>query len=229
MSDPKHKIDENDLIPVDEAGSLLLNPTLHGKLIDIQQNLQVQKLKNNDFAGFMYRSIEDIETAVKPFLLKHKLTLIFNNKMIEVGGRVYVESTAQLSDGISERTATAYAQEAPEPKKKTDHAQLTGGVSSYADKYAAQKLFLIDDGKSDPDNAHVPDATVDGIAALTKAKSKLYSAFKKLDITDSQDMMTRIEQIIGKDSVDTLDEASKILKALEDEASLKDEMESKKS
>lgn len=192
--------------------------------MDIQQNLKVEKLKSNDFAGFMYRSIEDIENAVKPFLKQHELVMYFSNRMIEVGGRVYVESTAHIVDmENNEITNTACAQEAPEPKKKTDHAQLTGGVSSYADKYAAQKLFLIDDGKGDPDNQHVPDATVQGLEALTKAKERLFSSFHKAGIEDSEEMMHRIETTTGKNSVETIDDAERVIKVLEDEMSLKNE------
>lgn len=121
--------------------------TLHEKLLDIQQRLKVPKGQRNDFGGFDYRNIEDIEDRVKPLLKEHDLTLHFDDKPVEVGGRVYIESTAFLSDGENVRSATAYAREAVSPKAKTDDAQLTGACSSYARKYAASGLFLIDNTK----------------------------------------------------------------------------------
>lgn len=121
--------------------------SLHDKLIDIQQRLKVPKDINNDFGGFKYRNIEQIEAKVKPLLKEHKLTLIFTDRVIAVGDRVYVESTATLSDGVDHIKATALAREAEEPKAKMDDAQLTGSCSSYARKYAVGGLFLIDDVK----------------------------------------------------------------------------------
>lgn len=191
---------------------------LHMKLVDIQQRLEVPKLRQNDFGGFVYRNVEDIEKAVKPLLKEHGLTLIFSDEMVAVGDRVYVKATASLHDGSENKiAATAYAREATDPKKKTDDAQLTGGCSSYARKYAAQGLFLIDDGKGDPDNPKTEDATASGLAALSQAKTKLFKAFKAAGIDDSQDMMANIQQATGKDVVETIDDVEKVIKHLEAE------------
>lgn len=133
--------------------------TLHNKLLDIQQRLKVPKDNNNDFGGFKYRNIEDIEDKLKPLLKEHDLTLVFNDKMLSVGDRVYVEATATLSDGVDNIQASACAREATSPKAKTDDAQLTGGCSSYARKYAASGLFLIDNTK-DADSQGSPSTTV---------------------------------------------------------------------
>jgi len=121
--------------------------SLHEKLIDIQQRLKVPKDINNDFGGFKYRNLEDIEEKIKPFLKEHKLTLTFDDEIVLVGERIYVKSTAILSDGKDTKTTSAFAREAQTPKAKMDDAQLTGSCSSYARKYAAGGLFLIDETK----------------------------------------------------------------------------------
>lgn len=191
--------------------------TLHEKLIDIQQKLKVPKLRENEFGNFYYRSVEDIEDKVKPFLLLHKLTLTFNDKMVAVGDRVYVEAEARLSDGENHISAYASAREAEKPKAKTDDAQLTGGCSSYARKYAAQGLFLIDDGKGDPDNKPSEKSISAGQGEIGRAKQRLFAAFKKAGINDSQDMLANIQQAIGKDLVETVSEAEKVIAYIETE------------
>lgn len=188
--------------------------TLHEKLIDIQQHLEVPKLRENSFGGFNYRSIEDIEEKVKPFLVKHNLTLKFDDDMVAVGDRVYVKTTAVLSDGETQATSTGFAREAEKPKAKTDDAQLTGGTSSYARKYAAQGLFLIDDGKGDPDNPTPPKEALIS-ASLSDAKRKVFEAFKKAGVDDTTKMMEIIQQAIGKDSIENADEASKVMEQIE--------------
>lgn len=193
---------------IDSQNSML---TLHDKLIDIQQNLKVPKLRENEFGGFNYRSVEDIENAVKPFLKKHNLALMFHDEMVAVGDRVYVKATATLSNDTERICATAYAREAEKPKAKTDDAQLTGGCSSYARKYAAQGLFLIDDGKGDPD---VPKGVSNPSESLSVAKERLFRTFKKGGITDSLDIMANIEQAIGKDTIESVEEANKVIKYL---------------
>jgi hypothetical protein len=189
--------------------------TLHDKLIDIQQNLSVPKTRENEFGGFNYRSVEDIENAVKPFLKKHNLTLTFSDTVEAVGDRVYVRAEARLSDGENFVLAYARAREAEKPKAKTDDAQLTGGCSSYSRKYAAQGLFLIDDGKGDPDT---PKGVSSPSESLSSAKAKLFKTFKDGGITESIDIMANIEQALGKDTVESVEEANKVINFLKEQS-----------
>lgn len=130
-------------------------------LHDIQQNLAAPKDLNNSFGGYKYRSLEGILAALKPLLAKHSASVVIFDEMVEVGGRVYVQATAQLIDKDRKTicTTTACAREA-EKKKGMDDAQITGAASSYARKYAVNGLFAIDDTK-DPDatNRHGKDFT----------------------------------------------------------------------
>ena len=119
------------------------------ELTNIQQGLNAPKDQYNNFGKYAYRSCEGILSALKPLLSKNKCSLVIQDEMVEVGGRVYVKSTATITCGEAKESATAYARE-PETKKGMDDAQVTGATSSYARKYALNGLFCIDDNK-DPD------------------------------------------------------------------------------
>ena len=129
------------------------------KLQGIQSSLKAPKGQTNKFGGYRYRSAEDILEALKPLLGEWGCSLVIQDEMVEVGGRVYVKATANLIDNETESvlSTSAFAREA-EVKKGMDDAQITGSASSYARKYALNGLFAIDDTK-DPDatNTHGKD------------------------------------------------------------------------
>lgn len=134
-----------------EAGAgIKLN--LIGKLMRIQAELKAPKGQENKFGGYKYRSCEDILENAKPLLKKYGAILTLTDDLVEVGGRVYIKSTAKIFDGdiLGAIETTAYARE-PQDKKGMDAAQITGTSSSYARKYALNGLFCIDDTK-DPDS-----------------------------------------------------------------------------
>ena len=118
------------------------------KLTKIQCELKAPKSLRNDFGKYNYRSAEDILEAVKPLLKKYNCTLVLNDDIVMIGQRIYVKSTATLTDNETKEkeTTQAFARE-EEQKKGMDASQLTGACSSYARKYALCGLFCIDDGK----------------------------------------------------------------------------------
>ena len=128
------------------------------ELSRIQKELKAPKNQFNKFGNYNYRSCEDILEAVKPLLGECALTT--SDKIIEIGQRIYVESTARLSlskDDFFENSASARE---PENKKGMDEAQITGATSSYARKYALNGLFCIDDNKdADATNKHGKEDT----------------------------------------------------------------------
>jgi hypothetical protein len=128
-------------------------------LQEIQSELKAPKGQRNNFGNYNYRSAEDILEAVKPILAKHKCALVVNDEMVEVGGRIYVKSTAMLAfENQPFASANAFAREA-DNKKGMDDAQITGSASSYARKYALNGLFAIDDTKdADFNNKHGKDS-----------------------------------------------------------------------
>lgn len=139
------------------------NRTFYQSLIEVQSELRAPKNQRNDYAGYRYRSCEDILEAVKPLLVSRGLLLSLQDEIIQVGNRYYVRATASVTDGEKTVSASAYAREA-EVKKGNDEAQITGAASSYARKYALNGLFCIDDVKD-------PDATNKGDASPRKAQA----------------------------------------------------------
>ena len=117
------------------------------KLRNVQNQIQVSKDRYNNFGNYNYRSAEDILEAARPLCIEQGLMLKVFDDIVEVGGRVYVKSTALVKDdqGNSEET-TAFARE-PEARKGMDASQITGMASSYARKYALGGLFCLDDTK----------------------------------------------------------------------------------
>ena len=151
----------------------VITMNIHQKLQGIQSSLKAPKGQTNNFGGYRYRSAEDILTSVKPLLAEWACTLVITDEMVEVGGRVYVKSTAVIAstDDSSDSSihVNAYAREA-ETKKGMDDAQITGSASSYARKYALNGLFAIDDTKD-------PDATNDHGSKLPKPTTKQSQGF----------------------------------------------------
>lgn len=200
--------------------------TLHEKLIDIQQRLKVPKDKRNEYSTskFMYRNLEAIEEAVKPILKEHGLVLLFSDEVIAVGDRVFVKALATLNDGKNVIEVSAFAQHAID-KKGMDDAQLTGSCSSYARKYAAGGLFLIDETKDadSMDNTKTvrpaTDTTKSGAdqEILARAKSAINAEFKKAGYDDVQAKLAFITAVLGKSTVDDLNDCDLIMDALENE------------
>ena len=122
------------------------------ELIAIQSELKAPKNQFNAFGKYKYRSVEDILEAVKPLLLKYGCTLIIEDEVKEVGGIVFIESTASIQKDMEGRAVTAQAG-IDINRKGMDVAQSFGSSSSYARKYALNGLFLIDDTK-DPDSTN---------------------------------------------------------------------------
>lgn len=187
---------------------------LHSKLVDIQQRLKVPKDNKNDFGGFVYRNLEDIEDKVKPLLREHRLSLTFEDEMVGIEGRVYVKAWAVLSDGENEIRKPAFAREAETPKAKTDDAQLTGSCSSYARKYAASGLFLIDNTKDADSQENTSKMRSTPATAEQKVKIGTYLALE--GISEKEEIVATIkkEYNVNAESM-TLEQADTIIKHLE--------------
>ena len=169
------------------------------KLQHIQTVLKAPKSQVNSFGKYRFRSCEDIMEAVKPLLAEHGLSLIVSDKIIEVGGRIYVEATAELNDGEKTIGSTTASAREPETKKGMDEAQITGATSSYARKYALNGLFAIDDTKdADATNDHKPTPKMtskDACVKLDTAKTidKLVAIWNALPID-----LKQVEEVIAK-------------------------------
>lgn len=124
------------------------------KIISIQSELKAPKNQFNSFGKYKYRSLEDIQTAIKPYLAKHGLFMVFEDEILELGGVLFVESTCIVGNGVDKLTTKAQAGIDP-AKKGMDLAQCFGSSSSYSRKYSCGAMWLIDDTKdSDATNTH---------------------------------------------------------------------------
>ncbi len=121
-----------------------MSKELIAKLAVIQKTLKAPKGQFNKFGKYKYRSCEDILEGLK--LVLDGLVVTVEDDVKIVGDRVYIKSTATLTDGESSISNSAFARESL-TKKGMDDSQITGTASSYARKYALNGLFLIDDTK----------------------------------------------------------------------------------
>ena len=126
--------------------------SFYQKVADLQAKIKVKKDNNNNFGGYKYRTLEDICAEIKPNL--NGLVLYLNDELVNIGERYYIKATATITDGEHKISNSSLAREETQ-KKGMDGAQITGGSSSYARKYALSGLFLLENEKdSDATNKH---------------------------------------------------------------------------
>ena len=127
---------------------------LNQKLAVIQTKLKAKKSSYNSFGKYYFRKSEDILEAIKPFLLKHGVTVTINEELIMTDPVPTMKSTATISDGENAIHATALVG-VDLNQKGMQTAQQFGAASSYGKKYALGNLFLIDDTQdADASNDH---------------------------------------------------------------------------
>ena len=117
---------------------------LNKKLAVIQTELKAKKSSYNAFGKYYFRKAEDILEAVKPFLLKHQVSVRVTEDILYIEPVPVIQSTAILSDGNNQIKATAIVG-VDLNQKGMQTAQQFGAASSYGKKYALGNLFLIDD------------------------------------------------------------------------------------
>jgi hypothetical protein len=127
---------------------------LNQKLAQIQTELKVKKSSYNSFGKYYFRKAEDILEAVKPFLLKHGVSITIDEDIIAAEPVPMLKSTAIISDGENQIQTTAIVG-VDLNQKGMQAAQQFGAASSYGKKYALGNLFLIDDTQdADGGNTH---------------------------------------------------------------------------
>ena len=173
---------------------------LNQKLAVIQTKLKAKKSSYNSFGKYYFRKSEDILEAIKPFLVKHGVTVTINEEMISTDPVPTMQSTATFSDGKDAIHATALVG-VDLNQKGMQTSQQFGAASTYGKKYALGNLLLIDDTE-DADSGQKPTGAVDKIkqaakpkitaAQLKKAKEyvaaggKIEAIESKYKITDEQ-------------------------------------------
>mgnify|MGYP001353115993 CR=1 FL=1 len=152
---------------------------LNQKLAQIQTELKVKKSSYNSFGKYYFRKAEDILEAVKPFLLKHNVSVTIDEDILATDPVPMLKSTAIISDGENQITTTAIVG-VDLNQKGMQAAQQFGAASSYGKKYALGNLFLIDDTQdADGGNNHGKSKAVSKIKQAAKpaiTKEQLESA-----------------------------------------------------
>ena len=140
---------------------------LNQKLATIQTELKAKKSSYNAFGKYYFRKAEDILEATKPFLLKHGVSVTLTEQVIPGYNVPIIQSTAIISDGENQITATAVVG-VDLLQKGMQMPQKYGAASSYAKKYALGNLFLIDDTQdADGSNEHSK-----GVVSKLKERAK---------------------------------------------------------
>ena len=145
---------------------------LNQKLATIQTKFKSKKSRYNSFGKYYFRSAEDILEATKPFLLDLGVSVTLTEQVVPGHNVPIIQSTAIISDGDNQITATAVVG-VDLLQKGMQMPQKYGAASSYAKKYALGNLFLIDDTQdADANNTH-------GSSVVNKLKEK-----SKLEMTE---------------------------------------------
>ena len=127
---------------------------LNQKLAQIQTKFKSKKSRYNSFGKYYFRSAEDILEATKPFLLDLGVSVTLTEQVVPGHNVPIIQSTAIISDGENQITATAVVG-VDLLQKGMQMPQKYGAASSYAKKYALGNLFLIDDTQdADSSNEH---------------------------------------------------------------------------
>jgi len=174
------------------------------KLVTIQNELKAPKSQYNSFGKYSYRNAEDIFEAAKPLAFAQGLFLSISDEVIEVGGALFVESTASITDG--DNTFSVKAQAGLDLNRKgMDKAQASGASSSYARKYALGGLFLLDDTKdADATNTHGKGSKAPvAKAPVSKPQLKINSEAYLKAIQAVTNKQVTVAQVKAKYDLDT--------------------------
>jgi hypothetical protein len=178
--------------------------TLNEKLATIQTRFKSKKSRYNSFGKYNFRSAEDILEATKPFLLELGVTVIVSEKIISSDPFPIMESSAIISDGKTNITATAIVG-IDLDQKGMQMPQKFGSASSYGKKYALGNLFLIDDTQdADASNTHGKNTTTkskiasSNDAAYTKAVEYIKGGGKLEAIKQKYELAPDVEVALQK-------------------------------
>lgn len=109
----------------------------------IRAELKAPKSQFNSFGKYKYRSVEDIYEGLKPLMVKYCAQYDIDEEIKEICGKTMTEVTAIYKD--HEQTVKSHGYAEISMHKGMSPEQCMGTASSYATKYALNKLFQLDD------------------------------------------------------------------------------------
>ncbi len=109
----------------------------------IRAELKVPKSQYNSFGKYKYRNVEDIYEGLKPLMVKYCAQYDIDEEIKEICGKTMTEVTVIYKD--DEQTVKSHGYAEISMHKGMSPEQCMGTASSYATKYALNKLFQLDD------------------------------------------------------------------------------------
>jgi hypothetical protein len=146
-------------------------------LRQMQLAIKCPKKKKNEYAGYMYRTCDDIMEAANK-AIPEACSVGVSDEVVLIGERYYVKATASFLHAGQSIDRTGYARE-PLVKKGQDEPQITGTASSYARKLALSGLLMLDDGvDDDATNMHIepmtpPGKPIEGLSVIENLRNEI--------------------------------------------------------
>lgn len=109
----------------------------------IRAELKAPKSQYNSFGKYKYRNVEDIYEGLKPLMVKYCAQYDIDEEIKEICGKTMTEVTVIYKD--AEQTVKSHGYAEISMHKGMSPEQCIGTASSYATKYALNKLFQLDD------------------------------------------------------------------------------------
>lgn len=122
---------------------------MESKVLQMINEIKVPKSQYNSFGKYNFRNNEDIQTALKPMLMKYGLVERASTEMISLNNELALHVHIDIFDPENPNDITSGDGFAviDVNKKGQDKAQATGASQSYASKYAYGQALKLDDTK----------------------------------------------------------------------------------
>lgn len=140
---------------------------MESKVLKLINEIEVPKSQYNSYGKYNFRNNEDIQTALKPLLLKYGLMEKAATEMFEMNGELMLHVHVDIfdPDDLNDITSGDGWAVIDVNKKGMDKAQATGASQSYASKYAYGQALKLDDTKD-------ADSTNKGQNNVTQSKPR---------------------------------------------------------
>lgn len=140
---------------------------MESKVLKLINEIEVPKSQYNSYGKYNFRNNEDIQTALKPLLLKYGLMEKAETEMFEMNNELMLHVHVEIfdPDDLNDITSGDGWAVIDVNKKGMDKAQATGASQSYASKYAYGQALKLDDTKD-------ADSTNKGQNNVTQSKPR---------------------------------------------------------
>ena len=168
----------------------MTDKTFNEKVVEAQSKMVVPKTANAS-VSYKSRSAEQIQEIAKPILSELGLTITLNQELQEVANRVFIRSTATLSDGSTSISGSGLAEilvpaQNAQGKYATNLAQATGATGSYSDKIALENVLGIGSSEDADHNNYAPSQPSQAPNPATQIRQEHFSGAIKATAIDEQ-------------------------------------------